>query len=240
MNFLQLGQNLARECGANNVNLTTMVAQSGENLRFVNWVAQAWSELQTLHDDWEWMRSSALLGGGVSFVPVAGAAGSNCAFGTSPGQIGILDTAWGKWCKDSFRNYVTSVGTNSEIFMPAVGYDYWRDSYMYGANRQVQTRPVSIAIAPDKSLCVGPPSNGLYTVYGDYYRAPTVMSLDADTPTGLALPYQWAIIYKGMTYYASYEAAPEVMARGDDGWGEIVSELERQYGPRVRMGRALA
>lgn len=241
MNFLQLGQRLVQECGATNVNLGSMVgnAINSEQQRFVNWAGQAWGEIQTLHDNWEWMRSSALLGAGVSFVPLLGQ--SAIPLGIGPGTIGLDPNLFGgKWVVDSFRNFTTAVGYRSEIFMTEISYDWWRDAYMYGANRDVKTRPIVISVAPDKSLCIGPPSNGTYTVYGDFYMAPTIMTLDADVPTGLPLPYHIAIVYKAMIYYGSYEAAPEVMERGLDGYSEIITQLERQYGPRASMAAALA
>lgn len=239
MNFLQLGQRLSVECGAANVSLTTMQNLTGEAARFYNWVGTAWIELQTLHDDWEWMRSSALNSGGVSFVPLSGV--PVCPLGTGAGTVGLLATNFGgKWVKDSFRNYTTSVGFIDEIFIQEVSYDWWRDAIMYGAMRNVRTRPHIFAIAPDKSICVGPPSNGLYTVTGDYYAAPSSMSADIDTPTGLPNQYHMSIVYKAMVYYGYYEAAPEVKERGQDGWDEILTQLERQYGPRAHMAGALA
>jgi hypothetical protein len=239
MNYLQLGQRLATECGATNVTLNSMLNQQGEQQRFVNWVNTSWNELQTLHDDWEWMRSSSLLGQGVSFVPDPGQA--SIPLGTGPGTIGLDPLLFGgKWAKASFRNYTTSVGPRSEIFMTDIRYDFWRDAYMYGANRDVKTRPVALAIGPDKSLCIGPPSNGQYTVTGDYYQAPSAMTADLDIPVGLPPQYHMAIVYKGMIFYGSYEAAPEVMERGLDGFGELLTQLERQYGPRARMAAALA
>jgi len=239
MNFLELGQRLTIECGAGNVQLTTMQNQKGEALRFVNWVSQAWNELQTVFDCWEWMRSSSLLGAGVSFVADPGQA--VVPLGTGPGQIGLDPKDFGgKWVEDSFRNYVTSFGFRSEIFLESISYDWWRDAYMYGANRAVQTRPVVIAVGPGKEICLGPPSNGLYTTTGDYYRSPAIMAQDTDIPAGLPTQYHMAIIYKGMEYYGAYEAATEVVARGEEGYGNQLFELTRRYGPRVKMGGPLA
>lgn len=242
MNYLELGQRLAVECAAPNVTLTSMLGNPllSEEQRFVNWINTAWNELQTLHDDWEWMRSSELLGQGVSFVPNPGQA--VVPLGTGPGTVGLDPLLFGgKWAMNSFRNYATTAGKRSEIFMSRImQYDYWRNAYMYGANRSVQTRPIAIAVAPDKSLCLGPPPNGQYTVTGDYYRAPAIMQADLDLPLGLPLQYHMGIVYKGMMYYASYEAAPEVLERGLDGFNGVLTELERQYGPRARLTGALA
>jgi hypothetical protein len=210
MNLLQYVNRLAQETGTPG-NIVTVANLVGEQQRLLSWIQTAWQEIQAKHPDWEFMRSSNLAGGGVSFVPAAGVPVT--ALGTAAGQIGIAASVFGKWVTGSFRTYLTSVGTNNETFLDDVSYDAWRDGYMYGAMRTVQTRPVVIAPGPLKQLCVGPPSNGLYTVTGDYYTAPTSMTVDADTPTGLPSGYDMVIVYQAMLYYGGYEAAPEVLDR---------------------------
>ena len=215
-----------------------MQSQTGEAGRMVGWLNAAWNELQTAHDDWEWMRSSQILGGGVSFAPAFG--GYNAPFGTSAGQLGITAAQFGgRWDKFTFRNYVTAAGVSSEIFMDPIDYDTWRDGYFYGALRNARTRPVVIAIAPDKSLCFGPPSDGTYTLTGDYYVSPSAMSSDTDTPTGLPAQFHMLIVYRAMRKYALYEAATEVLERADYESDRMFRELDSNYGPKVRMGGAM-
>lgn len=239
LTFLQLGQLATQRCGANNVTLTTMQDQTGESQRFVQWTGDAWIELQTLHDDWEWMKSSQFIGGGVAFIPQSGQ--SVCSFGTAAGDLGITSNMFGKWDVGSFRNYTTSAGVTSEIFMTHIKkYQAWFDAYEYGANRNVKTRPVAFAVGPNYEICVGPPSNGLYTVTGDFYFAPTPMIEDSDTPLGLPDEHYLAIVGRVMMYYADYESAPEVMNAGQKLWNRHIFELERQRGPRTRGAAALA
>lgn len=237
MNFLQLSQRLVQEAGVTGT-LSTTAGVTGEQLRITSWINSAWNDLQTRRNDWQWMRSSVLLGGGVSFATVAGQA--VYPLGTGAGTVGIAASVFGKWAQDSFRCNTTTVGFTDEIYMDPIDYDAWRNAYMYGALRSVQTRPVAIAIAPNKSLCVGPPSNGLYTVTGDYYRAPLQMSSDSDEPTGLPTQYHMAIVYNAMMMYAGYEAASEVFQRGQAGYDRMMSELDTIQGPVVFAAGALA
>lgn len=236
MTFLQLCQRLAQECGVSGT-LTTTVGQVGSLGRIVTWVNQAFTELQTEHDDWNFLRSSNLLGAGVSFTTVAGQ--SSYPLGTGVGTCGISASTFDKWDLESFRNYTTTVGFTNETFLDYIPYDVWRDSYQLGAMRTVQTRPVAVAIGPDKSVCLGPPPNGLYTITGDYFVAPTAMSADTDTPTGLPAQFQIAIIYKAMMYYGAYESAPEVYQRGAQGWSLILAQLEATNTPMISFGGAL-
>jgi hypothetical protein len=238
MTFLQLVQRAMRDCGATGASLSTVAGASGEAQRFVDWVAQAWVEIQTKRDDWQWLRSSNLLGGGISFTTVGGQA--VYPIGTGAGNAGIDPAIFGKWDEDAFRLYTTAVGTNDETPLGCIPYDAWRNGWMISSARAVQTRPEIIAIAPNKSLCLGPPPTSLYTVTGDYYLAPSAMAADGDVPTGLPGQFHMAIVYLAMTYYAGYEAAPEVLARGQAGYGSLMGRLEGLQAEGITTGGPLA
>jgi hypothetical protein len=238
MNFLQLGQDLALECGVSGT-LTTMAGQIGSLGRIVSWVNKAWLELQTEHDDWDWMRSSSLTGGGVIFNTVSGQ--SVYPLGIGPGTVGLDPALFAKWDRGTFRNYTTAAGFQNEIYMDDIPYDVWRNSYMYGAMRVVQTRPIAIAISPtNKALCIGPPSNGQYTITGDYFVMPSVMVNDIDVPFGIPLQFHRLITYIAMQMYGSYEAAPEVTQRGMQGEMKLRAQLEVTHTPEMTFGGALA
>lgn len=236
MTRLQLVQRLAQECGIDEPSATT--GQTGEDLRLVNWIDQAWSEVQSKRQDWRWMRSSNILGAGVSFTTTAGE--PVYALGTDPGDVGVLPDNFTAWVKGSFRNYLTSVGYTGEIFMDSIGYEAWLDGYMYGAMRNVQTRPVAVAIGPNNELCLGPPPTSDYTITGDYFMAPSAMAADDDTPTGLPQQFHMVIVYLAMTYYARYESAPEVLDAGQAGYATLMRRLESIQAQTIHAGGPLA
>ena len=91
MNFLQLVQRLRSETKATGTTVTSVLNQSGEYARLVNWINDAWLDIQSAHTDWGWMRTS------VTFPTVTGRPVNTLA------QIGI--TNFGQWERDSFRNY---------------------------------------------------------------------------------------------------------------------------------------
>jgi hypothetical protein len=242
MNYLQLCQRTAIECGvASNTAiatvLPTVVGATGSLGRVCNWVSEAFGDLQMAHDDWDWMRSSFLLGGGVSFATVAGQA--PYPTGTGVGTVGLLADSLGKWDRGSFRCQTTG-GFQDEMRLDEIPFGDWRNSYMLGADRTVQTRPVVIAVGPDNSLCLGPPPDGLYTVTGDYYRAPADMAADTDTPTGLPPQFHLLIVYMAMQKYAGYESAPETMTRGAREAATTMAQLMSLRAPRLTYGGALA
>lgn len=236
MNFLQLCQRTMQECGVSGT-LTTVAGQVGSLQRIVSWVGTAWEEIQTKHDDWEWMKSSVLLGGGASFTTVA--LQGSYPLGTGAGTCGILAANFGKWDRYSMRNYNTVAGVSGEIFMDPISFESWRDSYMYGAQRLVQSRPVAAAIGSDKSICLGPMPAAGYTINADYWLAPSAMSIDADVPTGLPAQFHMAIVWSACIMYGYYESASEVIQKGEMYYGKLMSELEATYAPEVSSGETL-
>lgn len=239
MNFLTLTQRLIQECGASGTTISTVANATGEQLRMTSWINSSWNEIQTKHDDWEFLRSSVLLGAGCSFTTVSGTAYYTLG-AAAPGTVGVLSSVFGKWDLDTFRCQTTTVGFADETYLDPISYDEWRNSYMYGAMRSVTTRPVVIAKATTQGLCLGPPPTALYTVTGDYFTAPTQMAADTDLPTGLPTQFHMAIVYNAMMMYAGYEAASEVFQRGEAGYKRMMVELEANYGPRMFFAGALA
>ena len=225
MNFLQGVQRLSRECGASGI-IATTVGASGESQRFVDWYNTAWLELQEEHPDFDWMRSTC------SFTTVDGQANY------TPAECGIADH--GKWKLDAFRCYQTSVGFGSEIFLSPVQYDAWRNEYQYNARRTTTSRPISISQAPDRSLCFGPvPNADGFTIVGEYWRTPSELSGDADIPE-IPDRYHMAIVYRAMMDYGHYESAPEVLARGERKYTEMLRRIEADQIQQVTICGALA
>jgi hypothetical protein len=195
--------------------------------RIVSWIATAWMDIQILHQDWDFLRGSA------SCTTVAGQEAYTLT------DFGLTAATWGMWERYTFRNYVTSEGTNSEIFMEHIDYDTWRDSYFYSGFRAARTRPIVIAVRPsDSAVILGPvPAEG-YTITGDYFAAPVALEADADEP---AIPkqYRMVIVYKAMMAYGRYEGAPEVYQFGENEYKKLMKRLQVDETPQVGWAGAL-
>lgn len=230
MTFLDLAQKLRRKCRVSGSGPTSLTGQSEEYLRLFEWVNEAYMTIQRMHTDWRFMRAST------AAVTVQG----------QPTYSAVTDfhlTDFGYWALDyaegdTFRNYVTASGTNSEVFMLPMEYDVWRDSYQFGALRQTFTRPMYVALAPDNTLALGPVPAAGYTIVGDYYRAPTELANSTDSPIFPA-QFHMAIVYLAMTYYGASEAAPEVYDDGKASFDRIIRQMEMTQLRRPRLAGAL-
>lgn len=226
MTFLELCKRLRSECSISGSGPTTVIGQTGEMERVVNWVNDAWMDIQAQHPDWEWLRKS------FSFTTTDGKSTY------TPTECGVTDL--GEWKIDSMRYYPTTVGTRGEIHLTKMNYDAWRDLYQFNAYRSVKTRPINVTVCPDLSLGLGPSPNDVgYTVVGDYYRLPQLLVNDADVP---AMPekHQMVIVYRAMMYYASYTAAAEVYQRGEMEYRKFMRRMRTDRLPPLRAAGALA
>ena len=238
MTYLELCQRLILESAISG-SMTTTVSQTGEFQRVTTWINQAWVDIQTERQTWDFMRSSQLNGGGVSFATVAGQA--IYPLGTGAGTVGVAAASFDNWVPRSFRDQTTTVGVSDQIPLSWISYDDWRDGYSMGAQQTVTTRPVAIAVGPNNEICVGPWPTATYTLTGDYYRAPAEMTADADTPTNLPEQYQMAIVWRAMRDgYGPYEAAVEVIERATNNYRRIDRSLGNRRGGIITAGRALA
>lgn len=228
MNFLQILNRTRIECGVSggSVPLTTAQNLSGESARIANWVNSAWVDIQTMHEDWEWMR-----------YPVEFNLTTQQQLYT-PEQAGVGET-FANWKRDSFR--ASSVGADylDEQLMAYMAYATFRNLYQYGNMRRTYARPVVVTVTPDKSLGFGSIPDQPYVISAEYFVQPTEMVADADVP---AIPgrFQPLIIYRAMMFYAGYEAAPEVFQRGESEFKRLMNVLNIDQLPTLVSGPPLA
>lgn len=229
MTFLELVNRLRVECGVSGPALSTVAGQlaGSENARMVAWIQQAWIDIQTSKEDWLFLREP------FQFNTVT----QQQIY--TPAQAGITLTDFGNWKRDSFR--CSSVGSNyaDEQLLNYMEWTTFRNLYIYANMRFTYARPVVVTIDPHKNLGFGAIPDIPYVIVGEYYTQPVPLTLDADEP---AIPtrFHMMIVYRAMMYYAGYEAAPEVMSRGEFEYKRLASRLEIDQLPTVVSGPPLA
>lgn len=230
MNYLALAQRLRRKCRVTGTGPSTVISQAEEYARLCDFINEAWMEIQLMRPNWKWMRNA------MTFPTVAGQATYTLAQIESTGS-GFAN--FGNWDQETFRQYTTSVGTNSEILMDWIPYDVWRDVYQYGANRATQTQPTQFTVTPALGIGLGCTPAAGYTISGDYFKVATEMAVDADTP---ALPRQFhmAIVYKAMMFYGVSENSPEIYDSGKAEFDAMMARIELQQLPEMGQAGALA
>lgn len=226
MNRLQLVQKLRQRTGGAGSGPTSTVGQSGEALDYVDWIDEAWLQLQAEEQDWHWMRKDA-------------------SFQTVSGQIAYAATTiapdWARWhVSDSWRLFTTAIGRRDEGFLTPWEFQTWRDSFDFGLQSTLLGRPTVFAVRPgDHAIVLGMTPNAAYTVTGQYQAAPIAMTADSDVP-GLPTRFHMLIVYKAMMLYGSHEAAPEVYAAGKGEGDKMMAALRLDQLDTIAYGPPLA
>ena len=224
MTLLELVNRVRMECGVSGPMLGSLSSGSLETQRIRGWIIDAWRKVQTSRSDWFFMRGEA------SFPLIA-----NKQYYT-PSEAGL--SSFASWKLDSFR--LAALPTfEDEQFLGFVPYEDFRNVYNYGSMRTTRSRPVSMTVAPNKSMGFGSIPDDVYYVTGEYYKAPVFLSADTDVPD-MPERFHMLLAYMAMESYGAFEAAPEVYQRGKEMVSMLFPDLVEDQAPTPVFGQPLA
>jgi hypothetical protein len=239
MNFLQLCQRLNQEVGelgnAGSVPAAT-TNQTGRNRRLVNWIAQAYAEIQDRYTNWRWLRST---------FTVNATSGDDTYAGTdcTDSRLSAAVSRFARWWLEdddenpNIRIYLSSSGVSGERYLIPIPWNYFRDLYKKGT--QTNGPPVHVTIDPQNNIVLGPKPDDTYVVTGEYQMAGQALAADADTPE-MPSRFHMLIVYEAMKKYAGHQSAPEVMSRAVLEGNKVMRQLEADQLPRIRFAGPLA
>lgn len=188
MTYLELCQMVASKMGVTEP--TTVVAQTGDAKRIVNWVKEAWLEIQSIgavgqdHGSWKF------LWGRTEFDTVAG---------TDEYSVSGIDVA--KWDVDSFTIYLKSDGESKESRLSTMLYE---DFKRINTGVDTNAKPSRLVVLPSGNLMLDPTPDAVYTIQGDYWLNPVALAADADVPA-CAAHHHYAIVNKALSYYYDFD-----------------------------------
>lgn len=222
MNFLQLVQRTCLECSSTISSPTTVTGQTGMKARFVNWVAEAWKNIQESQEDWLFLRKEFEFS-------VTSAASEYPPYASSGSHANLSD--WKKWYRDSLRLYLTASGVADEQFLMFHDYESFRDLYRFGA--RLSQRPMVFSLRPrDHAIMFDYTPDATYTCVGDYYRQAVVLAADGDTPE-VDSQYHMLIVGHATVAFGIDRSAPEMIAKGQKIINDLSPGFERKYLPEV-------
>jgi hypothetical protein len=211
MNYLELCQTVRQECGAEGNGPSSVSGQTGESLRFVNWVRRAWLKVQTSRNSWRWLHATTtkVLSAGVAEYA----------------QSGIVVSRFGRWDRTNWVVYPTASGVTASTPLSEISYDEYEQTYVH---RSVANgTPIHFAIGPDEKVYLGPaPDATGWTLRCRYYKGAQTLTNNTDEPECPA-DYHWIIVYEAMKYYARREAAAEIMEDAIRNYDQEEYRLER-------------
>jgi hypothetical protein len=230
MNYLQLVQRLRQETNFSNAGPTTVVDQTGDHGRAVDWVADAYTDLQNRHF-WRWLRKDFSL---TTQADVASYTPTQCQ--DADGDI----TRHRAWVLDPYnppRCYLQSSGKGTEYWLTPVRWEDFRVIYQLG--NQPASAPSFITVDPDDNIVLGPTPNDAYVISGEYHRSAQVMAANADIPE-MPSDAHMLIVYGAMEDHGFFDAAEEEIGRGLKRYRRLMRQLEATQLPKMRKAGPLA
>jgi hypothetical protein len=223
LNYLQLAQRLRQEAGISGTGPSSVLSQTGEMKRVVDWIAAAWDDIQIDRQEWYWMRAT------FSFTTTLG----DGSYSSSDAGI---STRFSHWKADSLHIYLQSSGVGSERCLEPVDYDAWRETYLVGT--QSNGFPRHVAIDPALNLRLGDAPDGVYVVSGEYFKTPQTLANDEAIPE-MPTQYHMAIVYRALMLYARYEAAGEIYDDAQRNYRRIMRRVELNQLPPITLADPL-
>ena len=226
--FLDLCRKMARDSGTiSGIQPVSTVGQTGRLLKVVEWVREAWVRIQNDRENWRWMRTefaADTIPGVAAYSPAAWNIPNLSAWMQDQTAIGYLPT--------TLYRAADGVADEGEILF--VPYERWRARD--GRGSQAQNRPTEYSIGPAGEFLLGAIPDDTYTVRGEYYRAPQVFALDADTPVGLPLRFHEIISWRALMLLAEHDEAPAGLATATMNYMDLLRQLERDQLPKPTIG----
>jgi len=213
--FLELVESLHTETGASGVAPTSVLNQTGENARLVNWIIRADYKIQNKWINWKFLRTTWASGN----VTADGVATLS-----KPATLKTWDLA-------TFK--ITYPGETEQYPLTAVEFEEVKNE-IFDTETGVPSR---VIIMPDDSLQFDPVPNGAYTIDADFYLKPVKLAANLDESLIPEEQHDDVILGRALMYYGNYENAQEIKQQGQEMYAEGLAELENHQLPNKNYSR---
>lgn len=226
MTFLELANRLLSEADISGAGLITTANQQGEYKQAIDYINTAYADIQLQHANWDFLR------GDVSFNTISGA--------NNYSETAISLTDLSEWSPETMRIYLTANGIITEQYLIPVGWDEFRKLFMFG-NARIQTGfPTHFTVKPaDNSLTFYPIPDNVYTAEGEYYKNPSVLVNDTDTPI-FQSRFHMIVVWRALMYFAAQLNAQELYVIGNIEYRKLLFKLEQFACPAATSSEELA
>ena len=210
--YLELVQQLHRDCGAAGTEPAAVTGLTGEAKRLANWIKQADNYIQLKWTNWKFLRTT-YSADTVASTPTA----------AKPSDLKYWD----------FKTFfIIEPGETDKNPFVAVEYDKVKADIL-DTSEDIPWRAV---VMPDGSLLFEPVPDDAYTIQADYYAVPTLLAANSDVST-IPPEYHQIIIGRALILYANFESAPEIRDQGEEIYVEQLALLENDQLPNQEHSR---
>ena len=213
MNFLELANETRRLSGVGGSGPVNVETAAGMELKIVNYVKNAWLDIQTHPKNWKWMWGDYA----VDLVPGPGTQPLQTILNTREYMLTDCD----KIRVGTFRSYLTATGESDRQRMV---WTHWRQFRgRYGVVDETANRPIQATRKPTGDLVLYPKPDGIYSIEFEYFKRATALVANGDIP-GLHSDFHMLIVYEALKRFGKAENAEEIVLLGEAAGGSDGNE----------------
>ena len=236
MTFLELVQMTARQSGTiQGVKPVTVTGQVDRLRQIVEFVREAYLDIQNAHRMWRWLQSTFT---GQTAIGDRHYQGTNFTDEIAGTPISRF-SQWGFMGDGSdlgLSMYLTASGVAEEGPLRWLDTNSFYETQMRGT--QTPGKPIFYSLTADDQLVLSPLPDAVYTLRGRYRKSSQILTDDADVPE---LPVQFHSIIKdaALCYVEAFDEGPRIPVyrlRMLPNW----SMLEHHQLPKMTWGAPLA
>lgn len=225
MTFLEMCQRLRLEAGIPGSGPASVIGQTGQLEKVVEWILSAYENIQNVYTTWNFLRND------FTFPTIANIQNY------TPTAVDLTELATWKAKENNDLTIYSSV--SDEQYLTVVPWDEFKAVYMFGTSRTQTGRPTVAAIKPDNSMSLWPIPDAVFTVTGEYYKKAQTLSVNTDTPI-IPSQFHMAIVWRALMYYGADYAAEEKYSHGQNEYKNLLRKLEKNQLPKFLYGEPLA
>ena len=218
--FLELSKKAARDSGViSGTNPATVTGQTGDNLRIVNAVIEAWKNIQNRQDGWLWMKK---------YFDDKATIASTARYTAASWSI-TDHAAWIVDSREPPQLYLTATGVSDEGPLRWIPWAEYVRKYVRG--EQDENRPGEYSISPAGEFCLGQIPDAVYSVSGIYRQETVILAANEDTP-GMPTRFHDLIAHEAVMIFNGLDEALTAFAdakrKADAMWPLLVrDQLEK-------------
>ncbi len=210
--YLELLDQLHRDCGAAGSEPTAVTGLRGEAKRLANWIIQADRYVQLKWVNWKFLRAT-----------YSAATAASTATAAKPAGLRYWD----------FKTFMMiEPGETDKNPIGAIEYDKVKAEILDTS----EDIPSRVIVMPDNSLLFEPVPDAAYTILADYYTVPTPLAANSDI-SDIPPEYHQIIIGRALILYSNFENAPEQKDQGEEIYTEQLALLENDQLPNQEHSR---
>ena len=212
MNYLQIVQRVHSESGRSTAAPISVTGANDRHARLFNWTADKWRDLQG-ERDWRWMRATLDVALTVDQQTYTAA-----ALGAS---------RFGRWRPEDaeYTPFIYVDGSpNSKWPVDQWQLDRFREQWVY--MDQGSSTPLAWTADENDQLLIGPAPGLAYKLRIDYWKEPSELAADEDTPD-MPNRFHMLLVWAALQEVAKFDAAPEVLARAEKNHRDLKAAMLR-------------